>query len=110
MRRLFSQMIVRPVDALASSMGMFGRHLPGRQLIDGFVSRFVYALTRPPHDEGAGVRATRPQPPARGHGVAHAGSAPGPDRGVFDSNTVGPASGSWNDLRRDAGRVRAKED
>ncbi|MEK6279431.1 MAG: hypothetical protein AABN95_03680 [Acidobacteriota bacterium] len=57
MTRLFEQMIKRSTAALASSIGMFGQRLTGSQLIDGVVSRFVYALTRPSVIGGDGPQA-----------------------------------------------------
>jgi hypothetical protein len=47
MRRLFSQMIQRPTYALIWSLELIRHRLPDRQLLDGAVSRLVYALTRP---------------------------------------------------------------
>lgn len=47
MRRFFSAMVQRPIAAFVSGMTLIGQRLPKRQLIDGSVSRFVYALIRP---------------------------------------------------------------
>src|SRR6267142_6685252 len=60
MRRLFIQMVQRPVAALVSSMGMIGQRLPRPRVIDGAVSRFVYALTRPSTTGGQNVQAPAP--------------------------------------------------
>jgi len=46
-RRFFSAMVQRPIAAIVSGMTLIGQRLPIRQLIDGSVSRFVYALIRP---------------------------------------------------------------
>lgn len=52
MRRLFTQMFRRPIAAIASSLAMIGQTSPPRQLIDGVVSRFIYALIKVERDEG----------------------------------------------------------
>jgi len=46
MRRLFTQMFERPIAAITSSLALIGQTAPPRQLIDGVVSRFIYALIR----------------------------------------------------------------
>jgi len=46
MKRLFSQMIKRPVDALVSSIEMLGQSMPGSQRIDAIASRIAHTLSR----------------------------------------------------------------
>ena len=46
MRQLVRQIFQRPIDAVASSLALIGQGSPARQLMDGIVSRFVYALVR----------------------------------------------------------------
>jgi hypothetical protein len=46
LRQLFRQMFQRPIAAVASSLALVGKSSPARQLMDGIVSRFVYALVK----------------------------------------------------------------
>ena len=46
MRQLFRQMFQRPIAAVASSLALIGQRSSARQLMDGIVSRFVYALVK----------------------------------------------------------------
>jgi hypothetical protein len=45
-RRQFWQMFQRPIAAVASSLGLIGQGSSARQLLDGIVSRCVYALVK----------------------------------------------------------------
>src|SRR5438105_15806751 len=47
MRRLFDEMMSRPLCALFSTMGMFGAEVGSAQRIDAMVSRFTHALSGP---------------------------------------------------------------
>jgi hypothetical protein len=39
-------MFQRPLAAVTSSLALIGQHSTARQLMDGIVSRFVYALVK----------------------------------------------------------------
>ncbi|HJP91115.1 MAG TPA: hypothetical protein VJ875_04115 [Pyrinomonadaceae bacterium] len=56
MRRLFTQMFQRPINAIASSLALIGQTSSSRQLIDGMVSRFVYALVKIEREEDGKTR------------------------------------------------------
>jgi hypothetical protein len=45
-RQLFRRMFQRPLVAVTSSLTLIGQHSSARQLMDGIVSRFVYALVK----------------------------------------------------------------
>lgn len=51
MRLLFTQMFQRPVVAIVSSLALIGQASLPRQLIDGVVSRFIYAFIKVDRDE-----------------------------------------------------------
>jgi hypothetical protein len=51
MRELFKQIFQRPITAIASSLALIGRPLPPRQLMDGVLSRFLYALIKTEREE-----------------------------------------------------------
>lgn len=44
--RLFRQIFQRPIAAVTSSLALIGQGSSARQLLDGIVSRFVYALVK----------------------------------------------------------------
>ena len=46
MRRLFEQMMLRPMSAFISSMELLGRDVEARQRIDGMISRMAHNLSR----------------------------------------------------------------
>lgn len=62
MMRLFRQMLTRPVAALTASVELLGQRLPGRQSVDGVVSRVVHTLTRPPANPPPASFAQAPPP------------------------------------------------
>lgn len=45
-RQLVRGMFQRPIDAVASSLALIGQGSSVRRLMDGIVSRFVYALVK----------------------------------------------------------------
>jgi hypothetical protein len=47
MRRLFDQIVSRPLAALFSSIEMLDQSLDGGQRVDGMVSRIIHTLSRP---------------------------------------------------------------
>jgi hypothetical protein len=47
MRRLFEQMVLRPLDALLTSVELLGQGPGGSRTVDGMLSRIVHTLSRP---------------------------------------------------------------
>ena len=64
MRRLFDQMVVRPLNALLSSAELLNRSVGGTQLFDAMVSRMVHTLSSP-HGSRPGPRSGQSDSPHR---------------------------------------------
>ena len=47
MKRLFEELMLRPLDALLTSVELLSRGAGGARTIDGMLSRIVHTLSRP---------------------------------------------------------------
>lgn len=76
MRRLFDQMVVRPLSALLSSAELLSRGVSGTQLLDAMVSRMVHTLSSP-HGGRPGFREGQTGSPRDGEKAAREGRGAG---------------------------------